>query len=116
MATSPRHAQAQRRAVWPPQPGFFAFQLVKRGWRVPARILFADGLWRAELDGKLCDAHPDPIYADYVARIWQAGIKIDEQTYHWLLAMKAHARAHEPDHPAANPREAIDHGLLRPLT
>lgn len=92
-------------------------RLVKNGWRVPARIHHQDdGRWAAEVDEEMCEPHLDPALAPMVAALWHGGIKIDEQTYRWLLAMKAHAIEHDPSHPALNPRKAIDPRLLKPLT
>jgi hypothetical protein len=109
-------SSAQRRTIWPPEAGTFALRLVKNGWRVPARIVLDDDdRWYAEIDGAPFAAHPDPVHAPMVDVIWHGGIRIDEQTYQWLLAVKAHAQAHEPDHPALHPRKAIDPRLLKPL-
>lgn len=111
-----RHDASQRRLIWPPEPGFFRLRLVKRGWPVPCQIILRDGpLWQAERDGVLAAPHPDPAIAEYVADIWTGGSKVDEFEYRWLIALKAHCLAHEPDHPAVNPRRPIDHRLLAPL-
>jgi hypothetical protein len=101
--------------IWPPEPGPFSLRLVKGGWRVPARIVRdAEDRWHAEVDGEAHAADADPAQAVMVATLWHVGIKIDEQTYDWLLAMKAHALAREPDHPCLHPRKPIDPRLLKP--
>lgn len=114
---SPRHAAAQTRAVWPPEPGLFSMTLVRGGWKVPARIARdADGAWVAEVNGETCAAHPDPAYAHGVASIWANGLKIDEATYNYLSATREWARLHDPAHPALHPDTPINRLTVRPLT
>lgn len=111
-----RHAESQRRLVWPPSPGWFALALVRRGWKVPCRIVRDDDGWHAEVDGVAHPAHPDPAHAYLVDAVWHGGIRIPESEYLWLEAVRAWALAHEPgSHPAANPRKAIDPRRLAPI-
>ena len=112
---SERHDDAQQRPVWPPQEGFFHMRLVRKGWPVPCRILCTDAGWQAIIDGEEFPAHADPAHADGVARIWHSGTIVEEGDYCWRLAVKAHAAAHEPDHPALHPRTAIHPLRLKPL-
>jgi hypothetical protein len=107
--------QWQARAIWPPEPGHFAFRLVKKGWKVPSTIHHSDGLWRAEIDGVMCDPHADPALAARVADLWHGGVRISAAEYAWLNAVKTWALVHQPDHPACHPRKPIDHRLLAPL-
>lgn len=111
-----QHDTTQARVVWPPEPGTFSLRLVRRGWRVPARIQrTADALWQADVDGVLCDAHIDPALADRVATIWHHGLRIPDSEYRWLLALKAHAALYAPQHPCLSPRTPIDPRRLAPL-
>lgn len=103
------------RAVWPPEPGFFALKLVRNGWLVPARIGFDGVRWHAEIDGTIHPAHTDPALAPEVARIWTSGARVDEADYRWRFAVKAHALAHDPAHPALCPDKAMNPNTLRPL-
>jgi hypothetical protein len=107
--------RAQRRRVWPPEEGTFAFRLARGGWRVPARIVAEGGRWHAEIDGESYPAHTDPALASFVADIWHRGIMIPQADYDWLIAVREHARKNEPSHPALHPREQIDPRRLRPL-
>jgi hypothetical protein len=103
-----RHHPSQARAVWPPSPGFFRMRLTKRGWEVPCAIRHDGNGWCAVIDG--CEHPPAalPEHAEGVSDIWTYGTITDEADYRWRLAVKAHAAAHEPDHPACNPRTAIN--------
>jgi hypothetical protein len=114
---SNRHATFQRRLIWPPEPGIFALRLVRGAWRAPCRIIYNDdGRWQAEIDGELQEPDADPALAHMVSAIWHGGIKVDAATYQWMLAVKAHAALHDPDHPALHPRKPIDPRRLKPLT
>lgn len=116
MHTTLRHAAAQRRLIWPPEPGFFALRLARGGWRVPARIHHAGGVWWAEIDGIAGPADPDPAYARGVDRIWHGGIRIQaESEYRYMLALKAWAAANDPRHPCLHPTQPIDRMRLSPL-
>jgi hypothetical protein len=115
MPVSDRHAAAQRRVVWPPEPGLFRLRLVRGGWGVPARIAVTIDGWRAEIDGIAYPPDPDPARAPGVERIWVSAEIIDQLEYQWLVEMREWALAHDPDHPAANPQRAINPAELRPI-
>jgi hypothetical protein len=110
-----RHAADQRRAVWPPEPGHFRLSLVRGGWRVPARLSVTVDGWQAEIDGIAYPPDPDPARATGVERVWTGGEIIDQSEHDWLVEMRTWARTHAPDHPAANPLQAINPSELRPL-
>jgi hypothetical protein len=112
-----RHAADQARAIWPPTTGMFRLRLVRGAWAVPCLIARTDeGDWYAEVDGCTHHPHADPAYAEGVSDIWTYGEIIDQPTYTWLLAMKDHAAAHDPDHPCLHPRRAIDRHRLQPVS
>lgn len=111
---SDRHHPSQRRAVWPPETGYFRLRFVRGAWAVPARITCEDGLWQATIDGDDRQADADPAVAPGVADVWHGGTMIDAVTYAWLLAMKDWALANEPKHPCLHPREAINPAQLKP--
>jgi hypothetical protein len=115
MRSNPKSCRDQSRAVWPPEPGWFALSLVSKAWKVPARIVFEDGLWRAIIDGIARDQHADPAHAPDVAWVWQSGLIIDENTYAWLNATREWARLHDSMHPSLSPRRAIDPAKLEPI-
>jgi hypothetical protein len=112
---SRRHDAAQRRAIWPPSPGFFQLRLVRRGWPVPARIVCDVEGWHAEIDGVASAPHDDPAHAPDVARVWHGGHRIAEADYRYLLDLKDWARDCEPGHPCLHPQRPIDPGLLPPI-
>lgn len=104
------------RIVDQPTPGFFKMRLVRRGPWVPAAITYSVfGLWQATIDGEIFAADADPVFADGVLRVWHSGRFIDEAEYAHMLAVKAWAGTTMPDHPAAQPRKAMDISKLRPL-
>lgn len=103
------------RAVWPPEAGYFSVRLVRKGFRVPARIIHDGEKWQAEVDGEMQTPHPDPALAAMVADIWYGGRQIDQQEYDYLVAVKEHARVNNPQHPCLHPRCAIDHRVLTPI-
>jgi len=107
--------EPQARAIWPPVPGLFRLPLVKRGWGVPCRILWTADGWQADIDGTLYPSHADPAQAAHVARIWHYGAFVTASEYGWLLAVKDHARARDPDHPAVRPLQAMDPRTLKPI-
>lgn len=111
-----RHAAAQRRLIWPPEPGHFLLRLAKGAWRVPCQIhRDADGRWHAEVDGEHHPAHADPAHAYMIDALWCGGIKIQKADFDWYVAMKEHARLHDPSHPSLHARTPMDPRRLRPL-
>jgi hypothetical protein len=113
--TSEMHAESQRRAIGVIEPGYFSMRLVRNGWRVPCRIIHDEHGWHAVIDGCEHPSHPDPYAATGVSQVWERGLRIDPPTYNWLIALKAYALAHEPQHPAANPLRAINPNELQPI-
>jgi hypothetical protein len=109
------HSYTQRRKIWPPEPGFFSLRLVKDAWRVPARIICENGLWRAEVDDILHPVSDDPAQAYMVDAIWHHGIKIPEDVYQWMYQVREWAAHNCPDHPCLFPRRAIDPAKLAPI-
>jgi hypothetical protein len=115
MDTTDRHHAAQRRAIWPPEPGHFSLRLVRRGWPVPAAIHCQDGLWWADIDGRAYPRHADPAHAAGVDRIWHGGLRVAEHEHRFLIALKEWAQTHQPDHPCLHPLKPINPALLRPI-
>ena len=119
---------------WPPNPGHYATRLVKGGPRVAVRIWFGlpivDGdeldrslRWCVEIDGKTDKVVKDPESGERCTvpleptAVWPFCAKepITSAEYRYLLAMSKHAKAHNPMHPAAAPREKIDVGRMAPI-
>lgn len=118
---------------WPPLPGTFATRLVKGGPRVAVRIWFGNAIidgeeqdrapgWFVEIDGATDREERDD--TGYRCRVpldvtrvwpWCAREPITHAEYLYLKAMAAHAKAHNPMHPAAAPRERIDVGRMAPI-
>lgn len=112
----PEEAQEAPRDVARPEPGYFRLRLVRHGPWVPARIVRRpDGQWQAIVNGESYRADPDPGRAPWVFRIWHGGRVIDRAAYLEMLRVKGWAQAHQPDHPAANPRKPIDLTAAPPL-
>lgn len=119
--------------IWPPVAGYYAMPIARGGMPVAVRIWFGHAIidgeeqdrgldWRCEIDGE-----PDRIEEDGatgwsgrvprdVHEAWPfcARHAIDEKEYRFLLKRAAWAREHQPDHPAANPRQRIDVRSLKP--
>jgi len=112
-----------------PIAGFYAMRLAKGGLKVAVRVWFGapiidgelqDRSWRwcCSVDGltdKLVDGVRvplDPIEDE----VWPfcAMCPIDQQEFIFLLRRATWARTESPDHPAANPRKAIDLRQLKP--
>ncbi len=99
-----------------PEPGFFLIRLVRKGWKVAARITLDDGLYRAEINGSPSGpAVADPLENRSVMRIWETGEKVEEGVYRHRLALKEWAENNDRTHPAANPRTPIDLANMNPL-
>jgi hypothetical protein len=111
---SGRRQEAARR-VDQPETGFFLIRLVRGGWKVPCQIARCPETsdWIAIIDGETT-RHPDPTEAG-VMRIWLAGESVEEWVARDRDALREWAKAHDPDHPAANPRKAVDPMRLRPV-
>lgn len=105
----------QSRVIDQPQPGFFLLRLVRKGPWVPAAICHDSDGWHAVINGERGDSHADPAHAPGVFRIWHGGRVCTEAEYHHRLHVRAWAEQHMPQHPAAQPRAAIDLQSLPPL-
>ena len=92
------------RPVGEPQPGYFLMKLSRGGPQVPAQIRKIDGLWSAVINGEAFPPASDPAAAPRVFTIWHSAEEITEAEYRRRLAESKQA---PPDHPLANPREAI---------
>lgn len=101
-------------------PGFYRTRLARRGVYVAARIWtvdhrFPDGEPAAdeelhiEVGGELI---PDPWSAWDQVKFWEP---IPRSEFEYLRAAAEHARAYNPTHPAANPRQAVDFNTV-PIT
>ncbi|MFT3987223.1 hypothetical protein [Aestuariivirga sp.] len=101
-----------------PECGWFKRKLVKGGVFVPARIwidadidigtgeLLSQEVMLCEVDGVRRDAQEE--------WQWLCNEPISEDEFLYMTALRAHAQANEPDHPAANPRRPVD-WLAAPL-
>lgn len=133
-APVPQPASNGHLPIWPPTPGYYAMRLVKEGPRVAVRIWWGlaiiDGEeqdrgedWRCEIDGKTdyVESERDVGYRCRVPlpidRAWPFCAKepIDRSEYLYLTTMASHAKAHDPSHPAAAPRERIDVSKMAPI-
>lgn len=119
--------------IWPPVPGYYATRLVRGGPKVSVRIWYGQAVlegevqdrgydWRCEIDGTTDREERDD--TGYRCRVpldvtrvwpWCAREPITHAEYLYLKAMAAHAKAHNPMHPAAAPRERIDVGRMAPI-
>lgn len=102
------------RAIASPEPGFFKVRLVRGGPWVAARIfrpcpieVLVYGEWQAidrwpalaaEIDGESCP----------VDRVWLFGNTITQLEFEVLGAKAGWARAYQPEHPQAKPRERVN--------
>lgn len=108
-----------------PVPGFYAMSLVRGGPLVPVRIWFGlpilDGeeldrspRWCCEIDRRTDRA------ADGVRELldfdrawpWCARKPITEADYLFMVSHADWATEHQPDHPKASPRTAVDFNTL----
>lgn len=102
------------------QEGTFRVRLVRGGPFVPCRVWITP----CERDPETGEAMTDErlhVEVDYIERQrpefgWQLliGEPITEAEYRYMCAASRHATAHEPDSPAANPRQPIDLSRARP--
>lgn len=102
------------RQSWPPLPGYFRLRLVKDGWRAPAQIIFADGLWQAIIDGEEGEPDADPVVAG-VDTIWAYGAFSTADEYAFLNATREWARQYRSDHPAADARRPRSKRRMKPI-
>lgn len=94
-----------------PECGWYKRRLVKGGIFVPARIwmeqtvddageLVEDERLMCEVNGNYCDADEEWLHL--------ANHPITEAEYTYMHALRRHVAWHEPDHPAANPRQPVN--------
>ena len=113
-------------AAWPPIAGHYATRLVRGGPRVPVRIWYGQAIvggeeqdrapgWFVEIDGRTDrvefgdDGYRCRVPLD-VETVWPHCAKdpVTRSEYEFLVAHAAWARDHQPDHPKASPRKAVD--------
>ncbi len=118
-------------AAWPQIAGTYAMTLVRHGPLVPVRIWFGPAIidgeeqdrapdWHCEIDGRAdrWERDDDTGYRCRVAleidRAWPFCAKrpISEAEYRYMVAHAGWARDHAPDHPKAQPRQAVDFNTL----
>lgn len=109
------HNPAQRRNVWPPQPGLFVMRLAKNAWTVPAQIILSDIGWQAEVDTTRHPSHRDPALAENVALVWHHGRIVPLADWQWFCDVREWAKVNCPDHPALFPYRAIDPNTIPPI-
>ncbi len=117
--------------VWPPIAGHYSMRLARGGVRVAVRIWYGAAIidgeeqdrapgWFCEIDGRAdrWERDDDSGYRCRVPleieRAWPycAGEPITESEYRYLLAHAEWARQHQPEHPRAQPRKAVDFNTL----
>jgi hypothetical protein len=102
-----------------PEAGFYAMRLARRALPVPVRLAFTRPVverhqldrsprWLVLIDGVLSD---DDVFETWA---WCAGSPIARREYRFLIRRGTWARQHVPEHPAANPYDAIDVRRLPP--
>lgn len=105
------------RRIDTPSEGYFVIRLVKGGPPVAARIAFdeATGMWQVTINGEPKRPAAEPWHAESMEKVWAYALMTTEAEYNFLLARAAHAREHDPTHPAANPDEPIDFLAMKPI-
>ena len=83
-------------------------KLTKGGPWVPARIVFADGLWSVVVDGRECGSDADRWRVPYMESVWLFGHRLDADEYLAACAIGAWAKVNDPLSPAASPERPID--------
>lgn len=121
-------------AAWPPVEGHYATKLARNGVRVPVRIWFGQAIiagetqdrspgWHCEIDGRTDEWERDRetgyrcLVAIPIDRAWPyvAREPVTEAEYRYLVEHAAWIREHQPDHPKANPRKAVDFHTIMPF-
>ena len=114
MPAMPRPTDQRRPDV--PMTGYFRIRLVRGGPFVAASIdITADGLWRVMVNGEPSAACAEPWDCPGMERVWFYGHRIDHAEHDYLVALSAHARAHDATHPLAQPGRPIDLHAMAPI-
>lgn len=106
-----------------PQPGYYIFSLVPKGWAVPAHVTIANNVIQVTVNGsQVIDCWsvtdlPD-LFVEAVAegrlfehplfRIVLFGEPCDETEYRYRLSLRDWAVNNAPDHPCLHPERPID--------
>lgn len=117
--------------IWPPVEGHYATRLTRGGPRVPVRIWFGQPIidgelqdrsprWCVEIDGKTDRVVKDEETGAFctvpldVEMAWPfcARDPVKPHEYRFLVSDAEHAREHRPEHPKANPRQAVDFNTI----
>lgn len=114
-----------------PVAGFYKVRLVRGGPVVPVRIYWGRAIidgeeqdrgfdWRCEIDGRT-DRWERDDDTDYRCRVplevdrawpWCAREPVTVAEYQFLVSHAAWAKEHQPEHPKASPRKAVDFHTL----
>ena len=98
----------------PPEPGFYLRRLVRGGPYVGCQIVHnADG-WRVMQDGVWQGPSADPWLLPLMHEVFLAEPATEAEVQH-RIGVKRWAEIYQPDHPAANPRRAIDIDRVVPI-
>jgi hypothetical protein len=90
--------------------------LIRRGWKVPCRIIQKGLIWCGEVNEILQPyTVQEPFDCSIIVRIHEWGEKISDRQFDYLIGIKAWARMNSPDHPCLSPWKPIDPMNLRPL-
>lgn len=103
------------RPVWPPTPGFYLVRLVRKGPFVGASITHDDAGWSCMLDGVHAGPVADPVMLDDVEKIHTYGRMTSQAEVQFRIGVARWAQIHQPEHPAANPRRAVDVDTFTPI-
>lgn len=113
--TTDRRQQEPRR-VDEPEPGFYRSKLVRGGPWVGVSVERDDvGDWHVTVDGIERERSRDPWTIPWLRDRYHYADRIKEAEHAYLVATSAWAREHNPDHPAANPRQPIRPTTLKSL-
>lgn len=104
------------------EPGLYRIRLVAGGPWVAAQITIQDGMIYLSINGEPAILGiTESMYFDIVAELTAAGDafrnpiiaaawfghRINDDEYHYLIAVSRWAREHAPDHPMARPEKPI---------
>lgn len=111
---SDRRSQAPRRADLP-DPGFYRCKLVKNGPQVGVEVRLESGVWTVIVDGIERESAREPWSIPWMRDRYHYADRIEAADHAYLISLSAWAREHDPNHPAANPRQPIRATTLKPL-